>query len=122
VYLKVLKLYFTGIVELLLTGWTWTIGFNLASLRILKVRRKFTKPVVDWGATRKLLAERPDAPRDTLVYFTNQPFWYKTNCNLVNKTVYRFDPTSGPDGNGRKITRLLEADPLAHLNFTTKED
>lgn len=123
VYLKVLSLYFKGIVKLLLTGWTWKMEHYLSEIRIQKVERRYTKPRVDMGATKKLLLSRPDIPRDTKVYFTNQPFWYryywhKNHCLIPNKTAYRFDASCGPAGNTRKITRLLETDSLAHLNFT----
>ena len=123
-YLKVLTLYFRGIVELLLKGYVWQMGNYLSSLSIQQVKRKYNKPTVDWGTTKKLRVSGAIATED-LVYFTDQPYWYhfawhKFECKIPNKTAYKFSATTGyPGASSRKLSKLLQTDPLAHLNFTT---
>jgi hypothetical protein len=59
-YCKVLEHYYTGIVELLLAGYTWELGYNLQSIRIQKVVRRFSRPQVDHYETKKLRLANPE--------------------------------------------------------------
>lgn len=104
-------------IDAILEGETLKMGFGLGYIRIQKIKRTFEKPTIDWGETRKLRAQGVE----TRVFFTDD-FWYrfywaKKACNIKNKTVYRFDPTKGPNGNTKKLARKLKGDDLAKLNF-----
>lgn len=120
---QVLRKFFQGMVQQILSGYTFQLGHNLSFIRIKKVKRTFTKPRMNLPATQKLWAEKPELKEQGVkVYYTDQPFWYrfywcKKNAVLKNKTVYRFDPTKGPKGNSRKLSHLLQSDPFAHLQF-----
>ncbi len=120
---KVLRLFFGGIVLQILEGFVFELGYYLASIRIQKVQRTYTKPRMNLSATRKLWAEHPEyKEQDIKVYYTDQPYWYrfywaKKDCVVANKSVYRFDPTKGPKGNSRKLSRKLQTEPFAHLNY-----
>lgn len=104
--------------EAVLSGKTVNLGKRLGKLKICKIRRTFKKKIVDFGATRKLKAKGIDR----VVYFTDDYYyrwcWKKVSAKVKNKSVYKFKPSSGPNGNKKRLARLLKEDEFAHLNFT----
>ena len=113
----ILSSYNKGIVSYVLSGSVFYLGANLGRIRIKRVKRNFSKPTVDWGATKKLAAEGIKK----LVYFVDEYYyrfaWEKKYCNVTNKTAYSFRPAGGKNGPKKQLVKLLAEDDLAHLNF-----
>lgn len=101
----------------ILDGKTLKMGFGLGYIRIQKLPRNFNKPSIDWGETNKL-REKGIKKR---VFFTDDYlykfYWAKKACNIRNKTVYRFDPTRGPNGNKQRLANKIKNDEFATLNY-----
>ena len=116
-YKHVISQFNKKMADRLLEGETIHLGKNMGRLRIKKVERNHSKPVVDFGETRKLKAKGIDK----IVYFTNRFyyrwFWDKKPSKAVNKSAYSLKVTKGPNGLTRRLARLLKADEFANLNF-----
>ncbi len=123
-YKEVLSRFNRKLSDAILLGYNFNPGFRLGRIRILKVKRKFKKPIIDWAESRK---HQKLGLEKYLVYYTD-PWWFrwyweKKKCIVKNKSVYCFIPTcsnSRKDGNRNKLTKLLKSDPLAALRFQTR--
>lgn len=122
----------SGIVDLMLKGQDFNMGFNLGYLGIRRVDRDPRYPAIDWAESKKYKEELLAAgtslyDKDTgkgvkwHVYFTNSYycrfFWTKGLSSVKNKSGYRFDFTRGVKGNKEKLKRLLQSNDIAYLNF-----
>lgn len=119
-YRKVITEFNLRIIEKILTGYTFRVPYKLGTLSIKKIKRKFDKPTINWGETKKL----KDQGIDELVYFTDnwycRWYWRKRACQVPNKIVYYFKPTrDNRTGGGavNKLSTLLKTDEFAHHNF-----
>ena len=72
---------------------------------------KFNKKIVNKGI-------------DKVVYYTDDHwfrwYWTKAKCQVPNKSVYKFSPTSGPNGIKRALSNKLNQDEFAFLNYVKK--
>lgn len=120
----------------ILKGDTFKMG-RLSSLYICRMKRDPRSLVVNWAASfeekRKLEEEGiPLYDKETgegeqwIVYYTDSMYfrwrWAKSQCNVKNQSVYRFDPTRGEKGNKGKLMEVLKNDDLAYLNFQEYEE
>lgn len=120
------------IMEYILEGKEFNMGYNLSTLSIVRMKRDPRSPRVDWSESNKYKQELKDMneklyDKDTeegvkwQIYFTDEYYykyyWRKGKCLIPNKSVYRFDPTRGLKGNKEKLTRILQKDDLAYLKF-----
>ena len=119
-YRAIITSFNLKMIDKILGGYEFRLPYKLGVLSIKKIERKFDKPVIDWGETRKLRAQG----KDQLVYYTDdfycRWYWRKKACQVKNKIVYFFKPTK--DGRTRKgavdkLSALLKSDELAHHNF-----
>lgn len=109
------------LIDRILEGYEFTVPYRLGKLSIKKIKRRFDKPMIDWGTTMKLKNETGETK---LVYFTDDYFcrwyWYKRACHVTNKSVYFFKPTTDnrtKKGATNKLSQLLKTNEYAHLNF-----
>ena len=107
-------------IDKILTGYEFRLPYRLGVLSIKKIQRRFDKPVINWGETKKL----KEQGIDELVYFTDdfycRWYWQKRACQVTNKIVYFFKPTKDnryKQGAVNKLSTLLKTDELAHHNF-----
>lgn len=129
---KILISFNNGIMDHLLEGGSFDMGYRLSFLSIWRRKRDPRTPRVNWGESLKIkreLEENNIQPYDNktgkgekwLTYFTDGQYfrfrWYKDKCRVKNKTVYRFDPTRGVKGNKQKLINLINTDDLAYLRF-----
>jgi hypothetical protein len=120
------------IMEYILEGKEFNMGYNLSTLSIVRMKRDPRAPRIDWSESNKYKQELKDMneklyDKDTeegvkwQIYFTDEYYykyyWRKGKCLISNKSVYRFDPTRGLKGNKEKLTRILQKDDLAYLKF-----
>lgn len=104
------------LLDQLLQGKQISLGSGLGKIKIKRVERKFNKPRIDWFETNKLKKQGINQH----VYYTDD-FWYRFSwfkgIKLTNKTVYKFTPTKGCNGNGRKLAAALKNNEFLHQNF-----
>lgn len=117
--------------EQILEGRILELGTNLAAIGIARVPR--TGKRVDWVESNKLKEEliaegktpyhkeRNPNGEKWYVYYTDDHYfrfhWDKYRCVIKNKTAYSFIPTQGPNGNSRKLAKLLKDNPFAQNRF-----
>ncbi len=105
------------IVEKTLEGKEFYFGHRLGTISIKRVERNFDKKSVNYFETKKLKAQGVDK----VVYYTDDYwfrwYWAKAKCQVTNKSVYKFSPTSGPNGIKRALSNKLKQDEFAFLNF-----
>jgi hypothetical protein len=92
-------------VKELIKGNEVQLGFRLASLRLVKIKRNFNKPTVDWKETtllkkellakgEKLYDSKTGEGTKYIVYYTDEYYlslhWFKTNCVIKHKKYYEF--------------------------------
>jgi hypothetical protein len=123
-----------GVVDLLVEGYEVNLGYQLAALSIVRVKRDPRTQRVDWAASMKLKNELLESGEEIfdsktgegekwLVYYTDDKYfrwrWNKEQCRIKNKYVYRFDAARGNNGKSpkEKLTDLLKNDDLAYLRF-----
>ena len=129
---KILIEFNTEIMNTLLKGKTFNMGYKLSTLSIWRRKRDPRTPRVNWGESLKIkrdLIEKGIEPYNSttgkgekwIVYFTDGQYfrfrWYKDKCRVKNKTVYKFEPTRGVKGNKQKLINLINNDDLAYLRF-----
>lgn len=89
----IISAYNKKIVDKIIDGEIFNPSFNIGRMLIARLERNFNKKTVDWGETNKLKKQGINK----IIYFTDDFYyrikWDKVNCNLKNKTVYRFQPT-----------------------------
>lgn len=123
------------VMDYILNGNSFNIGFNLSTIAITRHDRDPRNPRIDWGESNKyrkeLIAEGKkvyDAVtgegEEWFIYHTDsfycKFYWNKGKCKVKNKSVYRFDATRGVKGNKDKLIDLLKTDDLAYLRFKKK--
>tara|TARA_R110002012_G_scaffold1863_8_gene8994 strand:- start:34221 stop:34697 length:477 start_codon:yes stop_codon:yes gene_type:complete len=123
------------IVDYILEGREFNMGYNLSTLSIIRMDRDPRAPRVDWAESNKYKQELKNSGEKLYdkesgegvkwqIYFTDEYYykyyWRKGKCAVPNKSVYRFDATRGLKGNKEKLTRLLKEDELAYLKFKKK--
>lgn len=120
----------------ILKGEELNMGHRISTLSIIRIKRSFKNPNVNWKASNELkeeILEEGGTPRsdehpdgeDWLVYYSDpwyaRFYWQKARCQVSNKTAYSFTATRGDKGNKTALHELLEdnkeTDGLAHLNF-----
>jgi len=126
--------------ERILEGEELNMGHRLSTLSVIRIKRDFKNPNVNWPASFELKEqiieeggtpksdENPDG-EEWLVYYDDpwyaRFYWQKSRCQVPNKTAYSFRATRGDKGNKTKLHELLEEnkenDGLAHLNFELVE-
>ena len=121
-----------GMIDYLLEGKEFNMGYNLSTLSIVRKDRDPRNPRVDWGESNKykaeLLAEGQELYNNETgegvkwhIYYTDgeylKYYWRKGKCKVKNKSVYRFDATRGVKGNKGKLIELMKEDDLAYLKF-----
>lgn len=109
--------FFKKAAKRILEGDVLYLGHKLGAIRIKKVPRNPGTKSIDWYETNKLKAQGINKH----VYFTD-PFWYrwywdKRNAALKNKSVYKFSPTEGKNGNKKALPKKLRSDEFAYLNY-----
>ena len=101
----------------ILEGGVINLGNRLGKLRIRRITRNHEKRKIDWGETNKLKKEGVKK----WVFYTDDHwyswYWEKRICNIPNKSVYKFRPSGGDNGNRKRLSRLLKQDELAPLRF-----
>jgi hypothetical protein len=107
--------------EILLEGKKLMLGSYMSFIQILKIKRLYGKPTINWPETNKLKAQGIKK----LVYYTDEHYfmwyWNKEKCKVKNKTVYRFKAARGLKGAKTRLNKLLKKDDLAYLNFEERE-
>ena len=131
-FIEILSKFNTKVMDHLLEGHEFEMGYMLSNLRIVRRNRDPRSPRVDWKGSFKLkqeILDRGGALYDAekeigekwIVYYTGGRYfrfrWYKAQCRVKNKAAYRFDPTRGKKGNKEKLTELINNDDLAYLRF-----
>ncbi len=122
--------FYARVVEQLLTGYEFALGYELSSIRIQKKTRSFRRnPRIDWEATMRYRQQRrlepdyaPETDEKVHLHYHEQPHWFrfywkKTKCKVQNRHAYKFTPTRGPLGNSRKLARYLKANEFAEQQF-----
>tara|TARA_R100000458_G_C8230049_1_gene212012 strand:- start:650 stop:1087 length:438 start_codon:yes stop_codon:yes gene_type:complete len=108
------------IVDKVLKGKEFYFGHRLGTISIKRVERNFDKKSVNYFETKKLKAQGIDK----VVYYTDDHwfrwYWAKAKCQVPNKSVYKFSPTSGPNGIKRALSNKLKQDEFAFLNYVKK--
>ena len=121
-----------GMIDYLLEGKEFNMGYNLSTLSIVRKDRDPRNPRVDWGESNKYKAELLSEGQELYdnetgegvkwhIYYTDgeylKYYWRKGKCKVKNKSVYRFDATRGVKGNKGKLIELMKEDDLAYLKF-----
>jgi hypothetical protein len=110
----ILKEFNRKLVGALLDGKIIKMGNNLGQLKVSRVQRNHEKPTINWAETKKLQLETGDM--EAKVYYTDD-FYYRFKWlkgRVPNITVYKW---YGTKGMRKRLTRVLNTDPLAKLNF-----
>jgi len=109
--------FFKKSVIKILDGETFYLGHKLGTIRIKRVERDFSRPTIDWYETNKLKAEGISKH----IYYTDDDWcrwcWEKNKAPLKNKSVYKFNPSEGRNGNKKALVKRLKTDEFAHLNY-----
>lgn len=130
--------------DAIIFGGVLNLGARLGDVIIKKIRRNYTKPVVNWGESKiakKKLIEQGITPKDEthpdgeewMVFYTDS--WYlrwawskKRVCKVRNQTVYKFLPTSNKSkkagdnslnklGNKGKLALANRMNPNLHVIY-----
>lgn len=94
-YTYIIEKYYKAIAEYLLEGGVYNMPYKLGFLYVVKTRpRKRTSKntPIDWAATVKY-GKVIRFTNDHSNYFKFLLSWNKTECRVMNKTLYRFIPT-----------------------------
>lgn len=118
--------------KIILEGGELPLGFNLSTISVIRIKRNYKNPKVNWHASNirkeELLRDgkslwNKDNPEGAkwLIYYTDEEYcrfyWSKSKSRVLNKTVYHFTPTRGLKGNKDKLIHMLKNDPVAYLKF-----
>lgn len=128
----------------IISGALFNLQNNLGYIRIKKIKRNYTKPIPDWGASNKLkssLILNGVVPKDQthpegenwIVFFTDPWYlrwaWVKAGvCRVKNQTVYAFRPTANRSktandnsleklGNKGLLVLANRLNPILHYNY-----
>ena len=116
-YKYIISKFNKKLVKKVLEGKEFYLGYKLGTISIRRIERNFDKKSVNYFETKKLKAQGIDK----VVYYTDDHwfrwYWAKRRCKVPNKSVYKFSPTSGPNGIKRALSTLIQEDEFAFLNF-----
>jgi len=126
-------------------GGVYNFGSHIGNLLIKKISRNYRKPIVNWGASKKLKAdllaagetirsaEQPEG-KDWFIYFTDPWYlrwgWVKKHvCRVKNQSVYQFVPTGNKSktagdnsldklGNRGKLVLANNLNPALHMVYS----
>lgn len=130
-YKEVLARFNKKAADAIIFGKALNFGSRIGNLLIKKIRRNYKKPMVDWGASKRLKAEliaTGQVPQSTgnpngpawLIYFSDP--WYlrwawvkKDVCRVKYSSAYKFTPTSdrSKKANNTDLSKLGNKGKLA---------
>jgi len=108
------------------------MGYRLSTLSILRMRRNYSNPQVDWGASNKFKEElqakgeklydaKTGEGTKWLIYHDEdwycRFYWKKKHCVVPNKIVYKFVATRGKQGNKTRLKEHLSESSLNYLKY-----
>lgn len=108
------------------------MGNYLSTLQILRIKRNYSNPQVDWKASNELKQELLDEGKKLydsetgeghkwLVYHDSKWYcrfyWKKFYCRVPNKSAYRFIATRGKKGNKTKLKDHLNANDINYIKY-----
>jgi len=111
---------------------TFNMGSNLSTLSIMRLRRNYDKPVVDWHESNKnreellkkgetLYSFKTGKGVKWLIYHTGEWYcrfyWKRKSAKFKNKTVYMFIPTRGEKGNKTKLINHLRKNDINYVKY-----
>ena len=131
-YKEILQEFNIMIMEALVAGAEFNMGYNLSNLSIIRANVNPNTARIDWNTSMKFkeeLLKKGTALFDKetgkgekwFIYHTSKQYfkfyWSKMFCRVKNSSVYRFDATRGKKGNKQKLKDLINNDDLAYLRF-----
>jgi len=136
-YRSVIQDFNTTVMDKLIYDGQWfKMPFRLGELHIIRIKRDWSNPSVNWHESKKLkqeIIEEGGKPKseehpngeDWLVYYDDpwyaRFYWNKRKCIVAKKTAYSFQATQGKNGNTKKLHRYLENDDMAATNYRLVE-
>ncbi len=111
---------------------TFDMGYNLSTISILRIKRNFKNPQVDWAASNEYKEEllkqgkelySKDNPDGIKWFIYHDEDWYcrfywkKSFCKVKNKSAYKFIATRGKKGNKRKLKDHLKHNDINYLKY-----
>lgn len=111
---------------------TFDMGHYLSTINILRLKRNYSNPQVDWKASneyREELLEKgeklydPDTGEGTkwLIYHTDtwycRFYWKKLFAKVKNKSAYSFIATRGKKGNKTKLKKHLNENEINYIKY-----
>ena len=117
-------------------AYIFDMGFELSSISILRIKRNYSNPQVDWKASnerkqelldqgKKLYDKETGEGHKWLVFHTSKEYcrfyWKKLYARVKNKSAYRFRATRGKKGNKTKLKEHLRADDLNIIKYEKGE-
>lgn len=115
---------------------SFNMGSNLSTLSVLRIKRKFSNPSVNWKESmlyRKELEESGEKIYDSktgegtkwLIFHTEdwycRFYWRRKNAKFKNKNVYMFIATKGEKGNKGKLKRHLGENEINYVKYEKSE-
>jgi len=113
-------------------GRPFEMGSFLSAIQIVRIKRDYSKKVVNWKASNKRKQELLDEGKKLyddetgeghkwLVYYTD-PFycrfhWAKKYARVPNKSAYKFVATRGAKGNKTKLKEFLREKKLNYRTY-----
>jgi hypothetical protein len=108
------------------------MGFNLSTLSIMRIKRNYKNPQVNWNESNKYKEELLEAGES--IYSKDNPdgikwfiyhdedwycrfYWKKSFCKVPNKSAYRFIATRGKQGNKKKLKDHLGQNEINYLKY-----
>lgn len=130
---RVIDKFNQRIIDRMLEGAEFNPANQLGKFRIVRVKRNFSKPTVDWKSSYEYkewlegqgyqARSRTQPGYDWLVFFTDDYYyrfyWRKQSAKVKNKSVYRFDPT---DSNKKKLSQKAKTSVAFEFNIPNAED
>lgn len=110
----------------------YDMGHNLSTISILRIKRNFNHPRVDWKASNKYKQELEEKgeklfDNDTgegtkwLIYHDTEWYcrfyWKKAYARVKNKTAYSFVATRGVRGNKTKLIDHLNESDINYIKY-----
>jgi hypothetical protein len=108
------------------------MGYDLSTISILRIKRNYKNPAVDWKASkeyRKELVEEGKELYDSekgkgvkwLIYHDSdwyvRFYWKKKYARVKNKTAYSFVATRGTKGNKTKLKNHLAESDINYIKY-----
>lgn len=108
------------------------MGFDLSTISILRIRRNYNNPQVDWKASNERKQELLDQGKKLydaetgeghkwLVYHDSdwycRFYWKKFYARVKNKSAYMFRATRGDKGNKTKLKEHLRENDINYVKY-----